>query len=130
MRTICAALLMLTVFTAIESCSTVMVDEGPALNTVALLDRDLENKIIVTSTNARRSPTGTVEAWTMLKNRTQSPLQLEGRVHFYDKSKALLEGPTAWQRIMLAPSSLATYREFSTNVMDVGYYYIEIREAR
>ncbi len=109
-------------------------------NTVVILDKSLEDwrppdsrkkgKIAVEETSARRTETGTVEAWAVLRNRTDHPLQLEGRAHFFDKDKAPVEGPTAWQRVFLPAQGVGTYKEKSTKVMEVGYYYIEIREGR
>lgn len=109
-------------------------------NSVVIIDDSLQDwqgspkekkgKIAVENTNARRTPTGTVEVWAVLRNRTDYPLQIEGRTHFFDKNYAPVEGPTAWQRVYLSPNSVAVYREFSTNVMDIGYYYVEIREGR
>ncbi len=121
---------------------------GIRMNAVAILDRELQNwyvyektltgsvehgkvgKIAVESTGARRSPTGTLETWAVLRNRTDYDLQIEGRVQFFDKDKAPVEGPTAWQRVFLPANGVSNYKEFSTNVMDIGYYYIEIREGR
>ena len=121
---------------------------GVRMNAVAILDKSLQRwyifentmtgsiergkkgKIAVESTGARRSPTGTLEAWTLLRNRTDYPLQVEGRVQFFDANKAPLEGPTSWQRIMLPANSVSSYSEFSTKVHDIAYYYIEIREGR
>jgi len=110
------------------------------MNTVNILDdslqdwqgdeKDRRGKIAVESTNSRRTETGTVEVWAILRNRTDHPLQLEGRVQFFDQTQAPVEGPTAWQRIYLPPNAVATYTEISTRVMDVGNYYIEIREGR
>lgn len=140
----------------IYGCSTYEVKEGTApgvrirdsqtphaeikWNSVAIIDKSLSNwqgkekdkkgKIAVEDTNARRSPTGTVEVWAVLRNRTDYPLQIEGRTSFFDKNKAPVEGPTAWQRVYLPPNSVATYKELSTNIMDIGYYYIEIREGK
>lgn len=117
---------------------------GIRYNSVAILDRNLQTsyiyengepdhghvgKIAVEGAGVRRSPTGTLEAWAMLRNRTNYPLQLEGRVIFFDKGKAPLEGPTSWQRVFMPPNSVNTFKEFSTNVMDVGYFYIELREG-
>ena len=131
----------------------VMVDSpkapnaGVRMNSVAILDRSLQQwyvyeksgeepiehgkvgKIAVEATGARRTPTGTVEAWAILRNRTDYPLQIEGRVQFFMKDKSPLEGPSAWQRTLLQPNAVANYREFSTNVEDIAYYYIEIREG-
>jgi hypothetical protein len=124
----------------------VMVRDGRApqatvrMNTVNIIDDSLQNwqarpgakhsKIAVESTNARRSETGTVEIWAVLRNRTDYPLQIEGRVQFFDRDQAPVEGPTAWQRVYLPPNSVATYKELSTKVMEIGYYYVEIREGR
>jgi len=87
-------------------------------------------KVAVESTNSRRTPTGTLEVWAVIRNRTDHPLQIEGRTQFFDASQAPIENPTAWQRVSLPPNSVATYKECSTRVHDVAYYYIEIREAR
>ena len=93
-------------------------------------ERDKKSKIAVESTDAKRTPTGTLEVWTVLRNRTDSPLQIEGRTTFFDAGKAPVEKPSAWQRVMLPPQSVATYRDYSTKTDDVSYYYIEIREGR
>lgn len=100
------------------------------MNSVGILDKSLQKKIAVESTGSRRTPTGTLEVWNVLRNRTNYQLQLEGRVQFFDKDKAPVEGPTAWQRLILSPNSVLSYKEFSTNVMDIAYYYVEIREGR
>ena len=88
------------------------------------------SKIAVEATNARRTPTGTVEVWATLRNRTDYPLAIEGRTQFFNRDESPLEGPSGWQRVDLPPQSVGTYKELSTNVTDVGYYYIEIREGR
>lgn len=149
---ICCTTLSVLMF----GCAHSMVREGPGpgvrirhidapqaqirWNSVAIIDDSLENwhgrewekkgKIAVEATNARRTPTGTVEVWATLRNRTDFPLQIEGRTQFFDSGKAPVEGPTAWQRVFLPPNAVAAYKETSTKVMEIGYYYIEIREGR
>lgn len=128
---------------------------GIRYNSVGIIDKSLENwdgkvfdppwssifslgpkehnkrsKIAVESTGSRRSATGTLEVWAVLRNRTDFPLQIEGRSQFFDASKVPAEKPSAWQRVMLPPQGVATYREFSTKIQEVSYYYIEIREGR
>jgi hypothetical protein len=98
-------------------------------NNVALLDPSIGNKIFVEATNSRRTPTGTLEVWAILRNRTDYDLQLEGRASFYDAAQAPLEGPTAWERIYLPPNATAHYKALSTR-LDIGYYTIEVREGR
>lgn len=93
-------------------------------------ENDKYSKIAVENTNARRAQTGTVQAWAVFRNRTDHPLTLECRTQFFDRQKAPVEEPTAWQRVHLPQQSVASYKEHSTHVMDVGYYYIEVREAR
>ena len=143
---------------ALTGCQTetVNVREGPGpgvrvrsglapyatirMNTAVILDDSLENwnvgqkgkysKIAVESTNAKRTETGAVQAWAVLRNRTDHALQVEGCVQFFDEMEAPVEGPSAWQRIQLPPNSVATYRENSTDTDHVKYYYIQIREGR
>ncbi|MFH0965037.1 MAG: hypothetical protein V2A58_13640 [Planctomycetota bacterium] len=135
----------------LAGCATTTIDEGPApavnvpavpprLNTAVIVDKSLQNwaggekdkyaKVAVEATNSRRTPTGTLEVWAELRNRTDYPLQVEARVQFFDADRSPVEGPSAWQRVFLPPRAVETYREFSTNVYDVNYYYIEIREGR
>ena len=94
------------------------------------VERNKRSKIAVESTNSRRTNTGTLEVWAVLRNRTDYPLKIEGRMQFFDKDKVLVDGPTAWQRIYLSPQSVETYQEFSTKTSEVQYYYVEIREGR
>ena len=94
------------------------------------MERRRRSKIAVESTDSRRTATETLEVWAVLRNRTDYPLQLECRTQFFDASKVISDGPTAWQRIYLSPQSQETYREFSTKTKEVNYYYIEIREGR
>lgn len=101
---------------------------------VVILDDALQNrrggKIAIENQGARRSPTGTVEAFAVIRNRTDYPQQIEARVQFFDADKVPVEGPTAWQRVYLDPNSVGSYREASTRVHDVAHYLIEIREGR
>jgi hypothetical protein len=141
--------------TLLAGCSTV-VQEGAApgvrvrndrapqagirLNTVQIIDDGLQqwqgsdserwSKISVESTNSRRTATGTLEVWGVLRNRTDFPLQLEGRTTFFDQYQVPAEKPTAWRRVMLPPNGVAAYKELSVGTNDIAYYYIEIREGR
>jgi hypothetical protein len=144
---------------SLSACSTV-VREGaspgirvseasPRMNTVGILDKSLADwnaqaswfggdsegdrmsKIAVERTGGRATPTNNLEAWAMLRNRTDHPLQLEGRVTFFDASETPAEGPTGWQRIFLPPQGTATYSGSSSKPLSVvRYYYIEVREGR
>lgn len=118
---------------SLQQWDTKQIDYQPAWLSIFAGGRpenEKYSKIAVEQSNARRSPTGTVEVWATFRNRTDYPLTLECRSQFFDRQEAPVEGPTAWQRVHLPQQSVATYKEFSTNVMDVGFYYIEVREAR
>lgn len=121
---------------------------GLKMNSVAILDRSLQRsyvyendvtgirehgtigKIAVESTGSRRTATGTLETWALLRNRTNHTLQVEGKVQFFDKDKAPIEGPSLWQRLVLSPNSTVSYKESSLGVEGIAYYYIEVREGR
>jgi len=98
-------------------------------NNVSLLDKSIRNKILVEASNSRRTATDTLEVWALFRNRTDYSLQIEARTSFFDASQAPLEGPTAWQRLMLPPNAHGHYKEFSTNE-EIGFYTIEVREGR
>ncbi len=108
------------------------------MNSVNILDNSLQkwtkntklSKIAVESTNSRRTATGTLEAWSVLRNRTDFPLQIEGRITFFDKYERPVEAASVWKRVMLPAKSIGTYSEFSTATDAVAYYVIEIREGR
>lgn len=149
------ATLTLVILCAVACSSTSVIDEGPspglrvadgrapnaglALNTVRIIDPGLQDqkrtgeyvsRIAVESNNARRSATGTLEVWAVLRNRTDYLLTIEGRVQFYDASQAPVEGPTAWQRLYLPSNGVASYREYSAGTTNITYYYIEVRESQ
>lgn len=133
------------------ACTKVIINEGGApgvnapqvglrLNSVTIIDNGLQfwegkdedrwTKLAVESTNSRRTPTGTLEVWGVLRNRTDFPLQVEGRTTFFDQQQVPIEGPSAWQRLQLQPNSVAAYREYSIATSSVAYYRIELREGR
>jgi len=86
-------------------------------------------KIAVENHGSRRSPTGTMEVFVVLRNRISYPLQVECRVLFFDETEVPVEGPTGWQRIFLDENGLGTCRQFST-LLNTSYYYVEVREGR
>ena len=120
---------------------------GIRMNSVGILDRSLQNwyvyekngwnieapdkvgKIAVEKLGVSRTATNTLQVYTVLRNRTDYPLQVQARVQFFDMNEMVVEGPSSWQRLMLDPQSIVSYKEFSTRT-DCDYYYIEIREGR
>ena len=112
----------------------------PRMNSVGILDKSLadwqgrddrrRSKIAVEATDSKRTQTGTLQVWATLRNRTDYPLQIEGRTHFYGPDQDPVEGPTAWQRLHLPANSVGHYKEFSTRIEGIEFYYIEIREGR
>lgn len=89
----------------------------------------MKSKIAVEDQGWQFTETGNREVWATFRNRTDYPLQLECRVHFFSDAKVPIEEPTTWQRVFLLPNSVASYKEKSTR-KDVEYYYTEVREGR
>lgn len=100
------------------------------LNAVSITDGAITNKVLVQTSAARRSPTGTVEVMTRLVNCTDFPLQVEGRTHFLDEDQSPTEPVSAWHRVFLPARALGTYRETSTDAQRVVSFLIELREGR
>lgn len=141
---------VLTSLALLAGCQNIDPNEGPRpgarivderapdarlrLDSVVILDKSLQDrragKLAVENSGARRTATGTVEAYAVIRNRTDYPLQIEARTQFFDELGAPVEGPTQWQRLYLDPQSISAYRELSTLVHGISHYYIEIREGR
>lgn len=141
---------------ALPACTTWRVNEGPApgvrvrdervpnagirMDTVAILDpslahwrgpeKDRYSAIAIERNGARRSPSGTVQVYATIRNRSTTPLAVEARCQFFDAEEVPVEAPSAWTRIFLTPNGVEHYKEFSTQTQDVAHYYVEIREAR
>lgn len=142
--------LLLAASMSMMACSGIDRNEGPSpairiaderapnqrlnLDTVVILDKSLQDrksgKLAVENSGARRTASGTVEAYAVIRNRTDHPLQIEARTQFFDSLGIPLEAPSQWQRIYLDPQSVNGYRELSTGTVEVAHYYIEIREGR
>ena len=127
---------------ALAGCTRTVVREGtkppvhvPTENTsirynnASIVDLSIGNKIAVEASNWSRTATGTASVWVQLRNRTDHPLAVECRTQFFDVNGGPIEGPTAWQRVILGPNTTSPYRENSART-DVQYYYVEIREGR
>ena len=103
------------------------------LDSVVILDKSLQDarssRIAVERHGARTSPTGTLEAFAVVRNRTDHAQQLEFRATFFDSDGVPIEGPSGWRRIFFDSNMIQGYNEFSTKP-NSQHYYIEIREAR
>jgi len=110
------------------------------LNQVVILDRELQDtpgplakragKITVERQGGVRLPTGAMEVYATIRNRTDFPLQLELRTQFFGSQQEPVEGPSAWQRISLPPLGITTFKGQSLAFNNIEYYYIEVREGR
>ena len=127
-----------------------MPHAGIRLNTVNIIDPKLQSRdntvlgmeikafsdkadyigrIAVESHGGKRSATGTLAIYVVLRNRTKYPMQVECRALFFDEQEVPVEGPTGWQRVYIDQNGISTCDMFST-LLNTSYYYIEIREGR
>ncbi|MGR9051772.1 MAG: hypothetical protein ACU84J_03920 [Gammaproteobacteria bacterium] len=90
---------------------------------------DYIGKIAVENHGGKRTGTGTLEIYVVLRNRTQYPLQVECRALFFDEHEVPVEGPTVWQRVYLDQNGLSSCTMQST-LLNTSYYYVELREGR
>lgn len=97
------------------------------MNNVGFLTDGLNRRVGVQQTNAKRTPTNTLEVYCVLRNRTDHKQQLQARTQFFGAQGEPLEGPDAWQNVFLAPNAIQSYRSYSTRT-DPAYYYIEVME--
>ena len=104
-------------------------DTGVRFNNASITDPSLRGKVAIQNTGSSRSATGTAQVWVQIRNRTDYAMQLEARTQFYDSHKAPIGKPSGWQRVVLSPNTIQTYRENSVST-DVSHYFVEIREGR
>jgi hypothetical protein len=104
------------------------------LDTVVIIDKALQTqqsgKLAIERSGARRAPTGTLEVFAVIRNRTDFPQQIELRTQFFDSNGAPVEGPTAWKRLTLDSQSVNSYTEYSVGTSSIAHYYVEVREGR
>ena len=86
-------------------------------------------KLTVESSGVRRSATGTLEVWAVLRNRTDYDLQAEGKTQFYDNGQAPLTDQSAWKRVYIPANGTSVYRESSLNQL-AEHFIVEVREGR
>lgn len=112
------------------------------LNSVNVIDRNIlqvrktltgqqydYGKILVESSGASRTATGTLAVFTTLENLTDHPQALQVRTRFYDEGRAPIEDFSAWQRLDLPPRSIGTYRESSLSNR-AAFFYVEVKEGQ
>ncbi len=79
--------------------------------------------------DTRKTPTGTLEVWAALRNKTEDAVHIEARAQFFDRDHIPSEPPTAWERLVLPPKGILTFRGFSLGD-DAMWYQVEVRHAR
>lgn len=119
--------------------------ETNELNTIVFVDHNLNRtelvatplgkkakstvKITIDRSGFRTTETGTTEVWTVLRNRTDYDLQVEGKALFFDAGQAPLDDESVWRRVFIPANGTAVYRETSLNDR-AEYFLVELREGR
>ena len=98
------------------------------MNQVGLLDRSLDDMLVVESISSHRSPTDRVVVTMELRNRAAEPTTVLVRTHFYDAGDRVVES-TRWSRVFLPQRGIEHYEALSTRI-DALRYYVEVRRAQ
>jgi len=98
------------------------------LESVQLIDKRLNRKVIAQGVEASRTETDTVEVVARLVNCGKDPLQVQARTTFLSAGQSPTEPTSSWQRVYLAPKSTGVYSEKSIS-KDVAHYLIEVRRG-
>ncbi|QYJ78937.1 DUF1425 domain-containing protein [Shewanella acanthi] len=115
------------------------------LNTIVFIDHDLNRtdlnktlfgtnvkttvKVTIDRSGMSRTDTGNLEVWTVLRNRTDYDLQVEGKAIFFDASTKPLHDESNWRRVYIPANGTATYSETSLN-SQAANFVVELREGR
>jgi hypothetical protein len=100
------------------------------LNAVSMTDEEVASRILVQSTGAYRTPTGTLQVVARLVNCTDYPQMVEGRAHFLGEAQMPVGETSAWKRVHLPARAIGHYTETSTDWDRVQSYLIELRSGR
>lgn len=115
------------------------------MNTIVFIDHDLNRtditrsifgeyvrdtfKVTLDRSGIATSPTGQMEVWTMIRNRTDYDLQVEGKAIFFDANQVPLPDESMWRRVYVPANGTAIYRETSLDNR-AQYFLLELREGR
>ncbi|MEL0068393.1 MAG: hypothetical protein VW874_09030 [Gammaproteobacteria bacterium] len=113
------------------------------MNRVVFVDHDLNRtilnekkgtkkktvKVSLQKAGARRTPTNSLEVYSVFKNHTDYDLQVQARATFFDSDEIPLNDTTAWKRMYIPANSFGTYRDFSISPM-ASYFIVEVREGK
>ncbi|RUO78497.1 hypothetical protein [Pseudidiomarina taiwanensis] len=115
------------------------------LNTIVFIDHNLNRtdisksifgdelidtvKITIDRSGINNTATGQLEVWTILRNRTDYDLQIEGKAIFFDQNQSPLMDESMWRRVYVPANGTAVYRETSINNR-AEYFLVELREGR
>lgn len=98
------------------------------LETVQLVDKKLQRKLMVQGVVAQKTQTDTVEVVARLVNCTGKPMQVEARISFMNDQMTPTEPPSGWRRLFLESKAMGVYAEKSL-ARDPRHYLIEVRTA-
>lgn len=98
------------------------------LETVQLVDKKLQRKLMVQSVAAQKTQTDTVEVVARLVNCTSKPMQVQARINFMNDQMSPTEPVSGWRRLFLEPKAMGVYAEKSL-ARDPRHYLIEVRTA-
>jgi len=95
------------------------------LNTVAMLDPGLSNKLEVTVADAHRTDAGTYRVHAVFKNRTSREIDIQVRTQFFDEMRHPLQPPTRWEVLHVPPRAIETVTQ-SSSTQAAANFYVEV----
>jgi len=103
------------------------------------LNSTVENKITGSEINykklsiekhgSKETPTGTMEAWAVIRNHTDYDQEIQVNAVFYDDDQVASKFEATPQRVFIKKNSSATFRQSSVE-QDMKFYNIEINGAK
>ncbi len=115
------------------------------MNTIVFIDHNLHRtditnsifgddtrdtlKVTLERSGITNTATGQLEVWTIIRNRTDYDLQVEGKALFFDANQAPLMDESMWRRVYVPANGTGIYKETSLNDR-AQYFLVELREGR
>ena len=104
-------------------------DESKFLGRFGPSHKKVKTKIVIEKQALTITRTGLKEVIVSIRNQTDSPLQVEGSVSWFDSNELPLSHyGTGWQKIFIPAKSTRTFRESAINTT-AEYYVVDIKEG-
>lgn len=104
------------------------VEEKQFLGKIGPINKQKKTKIVIENHTLSYTKTGLKEVIVSIRNQTDYPLRVKGKVSWFDQNELPLSGNNnGWEALFLQPKSVRIFRQNSTNE-NAAFYVVDLME--